>query len=61
MGRVIAFNEESLRYFLYTLSCHILESYVDLIPDEEDLRVIEEIVQNDLRCLIRAVEKKGDL
>ena len=58
---MITFNEESLRYFLYHMCGMVLDAYGEMMPDEEDMRVIEELVAHEMRCLIRAVEKKGTL
>jgi len=61
MDRMIAFNETSLRYFLYHLSGSILECYAELIPDDEDIRVVEEIIEHEISCLVRSIEQKKGL
>lgn len=51
----IIFSEKSLRYMLFTLGSKIVREYLDNPIDEEDAKVLDALVRNEITILLRNI------
>ena len=54
MERLIAFSESSLRYFMFTLGHHVLQEYMENMPDHEDELVLEALIEREIYRIYRS-------